>query len=130
MCACFFNDILIYSASGLEHLQHLRVVQSALHANSLKVKHSKCTFATSSVAYLGHIISAEGVALDEYKVSAVKNWPQPTSAHDLRGFLGLAGYYIRFIKDALLTQLLRKTFYKRFWHYSFPSQTITTQRCI
>jgi transposase InsO family protein len=77
------------------------------------VKRSKCAFGTPSVAYLGHVISASGVAMDGDKVAAVASWPQPASARGLRGFLGLAGYYRRFIKDfgtmaAPLTQLLRK----------------------
>jgi len=109
----FFDDILIYSSSWSEHLQHLRAVLTALRANNLHVKKSKCEFGTKSVAYLGHTIPAHGVAMDQDKVSAVTHWPQPQSARDLRGFLGLAGYYRRFIQDfgtiaAPLTQLLRK----------------------
>jgi hypothetical protein len=81
--------------------------------NSLHVKRSKCSFATNTVAYLGHVISGDGVAMDGAKVEAVASWPQPRSARGLRGFLGLAGYYRRFIKDfgaiaAPLTQLLKK----------------------
>ncbi|XP_066373646.1 uncharacterized mitochondrial protein AtMg00860-like [Miscanthus floridulus] len=109
----FFDDILIYSASWTEHLQHLRAVFTELHAHQQRLKRSKCTFGTSSVAYLGHIISASGVAMDGEKVAAVASWPQPTSARGLRGFLGLTGYYRRFIKDfgnvaAPLTKLLCK----------------------
>lgn len=94
----FFDDILIYSTSYSEHLQHLRTVLSALRANTLHVKKSKCAFATDSVQYLGHVISKSGVAMDTDKVTAVTAWPQPTSVKTLRGFLGLAGYYGRFIK--------------------------------
>jgi hypothetical protein len=109
----FFDDIFIYSSSWSEHLQHLRTVFSVLRANNLHVKKSKCEFGTTSVAYLGHTISADGVAMDQDKVSAVTTWPQPQTARGLRGFLGLVGYYRRFIKDfgkitAPLTQLLRK----------------------
>jgi len=106
----FFDDILIYSSSWTEHQ---RAVLTVLCDNKLCVKRSKCAFATTSVAYLGHVISSSGVAMDGDKVAAVATWPQPTSARMLRGFLGLAGYYRRFIKDfgtiaAPLTQLLRK----------------------
>lgn len=109
----FFDDILIYSASWTEHLQHLPAVFSVLHDNQLHVKHSKCAFATSSVAYLSHVISAMGVAMDDDKVVIVATWSQPASARALRAFLGLAWYYRRFIKDygtvaAPLTRLLRK----------------------
>jgi hypothetical protein len=109
----FFDDILIYSPSWSAHLQHLNAVLSALREHQLKLKRAKCSFAQSSVAYLGHIISADGVAMDKEKVEAVSSWPQPRSVRGLRGFLGLAGYYRRFIRDygsiaAPLTQLLRK----------------------
>ena len=73
----FFDDILIYSSSWSEHLQHLHAVLSALQANNLHVKKSECEFATQSVAYLGHTISASGVAMDSDKISAVTTWPQP-----------------------------------------------------
>jgi transposase InsO family protein len=109
----FFDDILIYSTSWTEHLQHIRAVMEVLRANNLHVKRSKCSFATPSVEYLGHVISADGVAMDRAKIEAVSTWPQPRSPRGLRGFLGLAGYYRRFIKGfgaiaEPLTKLLRK----------------------
>ena len=73
----FFDDILIYSPSWTTHLQHVKAVLLALRAHQLRLKRSKCSFAESSVAYLGHVISAEGVAMDVSKVDAVKTWPQP-----------------------------------------------------
>ncbi|KAK1606382.1 hypothetical protein QYE76_030055 [Lolium multiflorum] len=108
----FFDDILIYSASWAEHLQHVAIVFNELRAHRLHLKRSKCSFATTSVAYLGHVISADGVAMDADKVAAVAAWPTPRSPRALRGFLGLAGYYRKFIRDfgliaSPLTRLLR-----------------------
>jgi hypothetical protein len=109
----FFDDILIYSSSWSDHLRHVRTVFRTLQDHQLRLKQSKCAFGQPSVAYLGRVISAEGVAMDKQKVQAVLDWPIPRSARAVRGFLGLAGYYRRFIKDfgtiaAPLTALLRK----------------------
>jgi hypothetical protein len=76
----FSNDILIYSATWVDHLHHLRVVLLLLRQHHLFVKRSKCAFGVDSIAYLGHIISAAGVAMDPAKVQAVLDWPQPRSA--------------------------------------------------
>jgi hypothetical protein len=75
------------------------MVFRTLQDHQLFLKRSKCGFGLSSVAYLGHMISEEGVAMDQQKVQAVLDWPLPRSARAVRGFLGLAGYYRRFIKD-------------------------------
>jgi hypothetical protein len=109
----FFNDILIYNTSWSEHLQHVGLVFTALRAHCLFLKRSKCSFGTPSVAYLGHVISADGVAMDSDKVAAVASWSLPRSPRGVRGFLGLTGYYRKFIRDfgsiaAPLTRLLRK----------------------
>jgi hypothetical protein len=80
-------------------LQHLHIVLDALRAHQLHLKRSKCSFGASSVSYLGHVISADGVAMDADKVAAVMSWLAPRSAPGLRGFLGLAGYYRKFIRD-------------------------------
>ena len=109
----FFDDILIYSSSWAEHLQHVAIVFNKLRAHHLHLKRSKCSFGVTSVAYLGHIISGDGVAMDADKVAAVATWPQLRSTRGLRGFLGLAGYYRKFIQGfgviaAPLTRLLHR----------------------
>jgi hypothetical protein len=109
----FFDDILIYSNSWSAHLQHVQAVLEALRHHALFVKRSKCSFGDTLAAYLGHVISVDGVAMDNDKVEAVTTWPQPRYVQGLCGFLGLAGYYRKFIRDfgiiaAPLTGLLRK----------------------
>ncbi|WVZ93531.1 hypothetical protein U9M48_039502 [Paspalum notatum var. saurae] len=109
----FFDDILIYSATWAEHLQHISIILGTLRDHQLHLKRSKCSFGASSVTYLGHVILADGVAMDADKVEAVASWPVPRSPRGLRGFLGLAGYYRKFIRDfgviaVLLTRLLRR----------------------
>jgi len=109
----FFDDILIYSSTLDDHLCHLRTVFSLLQKHSLFVKKSKCSFASSAVEYLGHIVSKDGVAADPSKIQAMVEWPIPKTIKALRGFLGLTGYYRKFIRDygtisAPLTALLKK----------------------
>lgn len=94
----FFYDILIYSRSLNDHLGHLRTVLGLLNTNQLFAKLSKCRFGVTQVNYLGHVISSGGVAVEVAKVQTVLSWPTPTNAKGVRGFLGLAGYYRKFIK--------------------------------
>ncbi|WVZ68636.1 hypothetical protein U9M48_017555 [Paspalum notatum var. saurae] len=93
----FFDDILIYSSSWAEHLQHVKAILQLLRSHGLFLKRSKCFFGESFVAYLGHIISAARVAKDPSKVAAVEAWPRPRTARALRGFLRLTNYYRKFI---------------------------------
>jgi hypothetical protein len=95
----FFDDILIYSRSWSEHLQHVREVLSVLRAHGLMLKKSKCHFGEQRVWYLGHVITDDAVAMDEEKITAVRAWPLPRSVKTLRGFLGLMGYYRNFISN-------------------------------
>ncbi|XP_072072096.1 uncharacterized mitochondrial protein AtMg00860-like [Arachis hypogaea] len=109
----FFDDILIYSDGFTKHIEHLEVVLKLLQQESLFAKLSKCIFGSSEVDYLGHTIRGGGVHMEMAKVQAVMDWPQPTNVKQLRGFLGLTGYYRRFIKGyaslaSPLTDLLKK----------------------
>ncbi|WVY89974.1 hypothetical protein V8G54_035488 [Vigna mungo] len=93
----FFDDILIYSKDLPHHLSHLHRVLLTMRQNSLYAKKSKCYFGVERVKYLGHFITKEGVSTDPAKILVVQNWPIPTSLKQLRGFLGLVGYYRRFV---------------------------------
>jgi hypothetical protein len=109
----FLDDILVYSPTPQAHLEHLRLVLELLCQHQLYAKASKCSFAQHSVKYLGHVISQDGVATDEEKTQAMEAWPTPSNATELRGFLGLTGYYRRFVARygiiaKPLTQLLAK----------------------
>ncbi|KAK8941019.1 hypothetical protein KSP39_PZI010072 [Platanthera zijinensis] len=109
----FIDDILVYSQSEEDHANHLRLVLHTLRRNKLFAKFSKCEFWLSSVAFLGHVVSGEGIAVDPLKISAIRDWPVMSSVAEVRSFLGLAGYYRRFVENfsriALpLTTLTRK----------------------
>jgi hypothetical protein len=109
----FFDDILIYSKAWVNHLRHLRAVLDELRRHHLFVKRTKCSFGASSVSYLGHVISAAGVAMDPTKVQAIPEWPAPRYPRAVRRFLGLAGYYHKFVHNvgtiaAPLMALLKK----------------------
>ena len=109
----FIDDILVYSSSPEEHAEHLRTIMQILRERQLYAKFSKCQFWLDKVAFLGHVISVEGVSVDPKKIEAVVNWKPPKNVSEVRSFLGLAGYYMKFAEGfskiaAPLTKLTRK----------------------
>uniref|UniRef100_A0A8R7RBD8 Reverse transcriptase domain-containing protein n=1 Tax=Triticum urartu TaxID=4572 RepID=A0A8R7RBD8_TRIUA len=109
----FLDDILVFSETLEEHLEHLRLVLTLLREHQLYAKESKCSFTQDIISYLGHIISKDGVATGPEKTHAMLAWPTPTTATELRDFLGLTGYYRKFfahygIIAKPLTSLLTK----------------------
>ncbi|KAI3717637.1 hypothetical protein L1987_69382 [Smallanthus sonchifolius] len=95
----FIDDILIYSKTKFDHEQHLRLVLDLLRKEQLYVKFSKCEFWLKEVQFLGHIINEKGIHVDPAKIEAVKNWNAPKTPTEVRSFLGLTGYYRRFISN-------------------------------
>eukprot|EP00253_Pinus_taeda_P005349 PITA_05349 len=93
----FIDDILIYSRNIEEHCEHLRIVLQTLRKHQLYAKFSKCDFFMEEIQYLGHVISKEGIAVDPEKIKAIMDWPIPKDVTDVRSFMGLAGYYRRFM---------------------------------
>ena len=109
----FIDDILVYSGNLEEHAEHLRRVLQILRERQLYATFSKCQFWLDKVAFLGHVISAEGISVDPQKIKAIVNWKPPMNVFEVRSFLGLAGYYRKFVEVFLkiatpLTNLLKK----------------------
>jgi hypothetical protein len=109
----FFDDILIYRKTWTDHLAHVDRVLHLLSQHQLFLKQSKCAFGASEVEYLGHLVGKDGVRVDPKNIEAMQDWPHPKTLKSLRGFLGLTGYYRKFVKNygkiaAPLTALLKK----------------------
>lgn len=112
-CLVYMDDIIVYSPTIQEHLSRLSEVFKRLRSANLKIQPDKCEFLRKEVAYLGHLITQEGVKPNPSKVECILNFPQPRNAKDIKSFLGLAGYYRRFIPNFAktskpLTKLLQK----------------------
>ena len=109
----FIDDILVYFKDAQEHEHHLRIILKTLRDNQLFAKLSKCDFWLKEVSFLGHIVYVEGIRVDPLKIKAVMNWKPPQNVTEVRSFLGLVGYYWRFVQGfsviaSSLTRLLRK----------------------
>lgn len=109
----FFDDVLIYSPDWNTHLEHVRQAFELLRQHKLYLRLNKCAFGQQQIEYLGHVVTHDGVRVDQGKIKAMLEWPQPTNISELRGFLGLTGYYRKFVRDygviaQPLTNLLKK----------------------
>ncbi|KAL0696239.1 hypothetical protein Bca4012_063419 [Brassica carinata] len=109
----YFDDILVYSKCLKEHIDHLRAVLDVLRKERLYANLKKCTFCTDNLVFLGFVVSADGVKVDQEKVKAIPEWPSPKTVGEVRSFHGLAGFYKRFVRDfstiaAPLTEVIKK----------------------
>ena len=98
-CLVYLDDVVIPGRDFLGHLDNMKSVFERIREAGLKLRLSKCNFCQKSVTFLGHIVSPQGVATDPSKTSKVANWPTPTTQQEVQQFLGLAGYYRRFIEN-------------------------------
>jgi hypothetical protein len=117
----FMDDILVYSPDLSTHATHLSAVLQLLRDNQFYVKPSKCSFTQTELEYLGHIVSAQGIATDPRKTQAMQEWPRPTTLTELRGFLGLIGYYRKFVRHyGIIAKPLSNLLKKK--EFSWPSE--------
>ena len=110
----YFDDILVYSKNLDEHIDHLHSVLAVLRKEKLYANITKCSFCIDKVVFLGYVVSAKEIEVDEEKVKAIKEWPTPKSIIEVRSFHGLASFYCRFVKNfntlaAPLTEIVKKS---------------------
>jgi len=110
----YFDDILIYSKNLTEHLDHLRNVLSVLRSEKLYANLKKCAFCMEKIVFLGYVVTAQGIEMDEEKVKAIRDWPTPKSVSEVKSFHGLASFYRHFVKDfstiaAPLNEVVKKS---------------------
>ena len=113
-CVVYLDDVLIYSKTPEEHLRHIDLIMAALQKHKLHINPSKCFFGRKAVDFLGVVVENNTLRMDDKKIAAIKAWPRPTNVKEMRGFLGLAGYYRRFIdrfsaRTVPLTELTKTT---------------------
>jgi hypothetical protein len=130
----FFDDILIYRKTWTDHITHVDQVLRLLSQHRLFLKQSKCAFGASEVEYLGHLVGKDGIRVDPKKIEAMQDWSLPKTLKILRGFLGLTGYYHKFIKNyrkiaAPLTTLLKKNSFTWTPAAAQDFQTLKTTMC-
>jgi hypothetical protein len=109
----YFDDILIYSRNPVNHMDHMRKVLEVLRENKLFINLKKCSFMMDQLLFLGFVVSADGIRVDEEKVRAIREWPTPKTVEEVRSFHGLATFYRRFIQNfssivAPITECMKK----------------------
>lgn len=120
----YLDDILVYSASEAEHIKHLELVLSRLQKEGLYARKHKCKFFTRRIEFLGHVISPNGIELDDKKLEVVREWPVPTNVHELRSFLGMANFFRRSVRRYahIAAPLHSLTSSKAVWNWQEPQQ--------
>ncbi len=109
----FIDDILIFTKTAEEHVEHVKIFMDVLRQNSILIKVSKCSWGQTELPYLGHIVSKDGIKVDPKKIEAVASWPEPTNLNEIQQFLGLTNFFRKYIQDYTnltmpLTVLLKK----------------------
>ncbi|PAA74169.1 hypothetical protein BOX15_Mlig001265g14 [Macrostomum lignano] len=123
-CLVYLDDLLVWSRTVEEHLERLQTVFRRLRAANIKLKPKKCAFLLKSVTFLGHVVSADGIATSPEKIAEIRDWPTPRNVKEVRSFLGLCGYYRQFIADfsRIAEPMLRRTRHDCPWSWDEECQ--------